>query len=121
MTLLKAVPSRAKQMLAGAPLESHDARNGHSTPVSRRVPGRTFCFVTSFPTGNEQGGWHGYRWQRRILIRTGGELGEDPAWLVVQGNRWRRRGQERQRLCLQSRRASDDRVRPRRQIPPLIW
>ena len=25
------------------------------TRVSRRVPGRTFCFVTSFPTGNEQG------------------------------------------------------------------
>ena len=37
------------------PLESHDAGNGHSTPVSPRVPGRTFCFVTRFPTGNEQG------------------------------------------------------------------
>src|ERR1700730_15678130 len=96
----------------------------HDSPQQRARhtwAGRTFCFVTSFPTGNEQGGWHGYRWQRRILIRTGGELGEDPAWLVVQGNRWRRRGQERQRLCLQSRRASDDRVRPRRQLPPLIW
>src|ERR1700730_13512824 len=64
------------------------------------------------PNRQRTGGWHGYRWQRRILIPTGGELGEAPAWLVVQGNRWRRRGQERQRLCLQSRRASDDRVRP---------
>src|SRR5271166_6618445 len=37
------------------PLESHDAGNGHSTPVSPRVPGRSFGFVTSFPTGNEHG------------------------------------------------------------------
>ena len=31
-----------------------------------------------------------------------------------------RRRQQRQRLCLQSRRASDDRVRPRRQLPALV-
>src|SRR6266852_4226843 len=38
------------------------------------------------PDRQQTGGpGHGYRWQRRILIRTGGELGEAPARLVVQG------------------------------------
>ena len=41
-TLLKAVLSRATQMLAGAPLRVlMMPGNGHSTPISRRVPGRT--------------------------------------------------------------------------------
>src|SRR5262249_44624302 len=64
---------------------------------------------------------HGYHWQRRIHLRTSRELGKTPARLVIQGNRRRRRRPARKRLCLQSRRASDDRVRLRRQFPALIW
>src|SRR5262249_44908078 len=79
--------------------------------------------LKTYTTPRGQNRWvpgHGYRWQRRIHLRSSGELGKTPARLVIQGNRRRRRGPARQRLCLQSRRASDDRVRLRWQFPALI-
>jgi hypothetical protein len=49
---------RAPPSDRAAPAISHHAFyhfGSLSTPVSPRVPGRSFGFVTSFPTGNEQG------------------------------------------------------------------
>src|SRR3984893_8762758 len=57
------------------------------------------------------------RRKRKVQIPGQCRLGEIARRLVLQGGRWCRRRQQRQRLCVQSGRAPDDGVRPRGQFP----
>src|SRR5271155_5885949 len=91
-------------------------RNSIPTRRGRLTSAR--CRNMSACTEGERYG--GDRRHRRLQILHHRELGEAPRRLVLQGGRRGRRRQQRQCLCLQSRRAPGHGVRPRWKLPAIL-
>src|ERR1051325_6187378 len=104
--VLVGVAAGIVQIVAGGPVRPRGSR----TPVG----------VDLKPPSRSREGVVDDRRERRLSIPGECRLGKAAGGLVLQGG-WRDRGrQPRQRICLESRRASDDGLRPRGQFPALL-
>src|SRR5580704_3189442 len=122
-------PSWAKRRASASPMPCA-APVTIATLSSRRMVSSSFKFKTAAGScaliltpnrsSHERRNVSDDRRKRKVQIPGQCRLGEIASRLVLQGGRWCRRRQERQRLCVQSGRAPDDGVRLRGQFPAVM-